>query len=282
MAAGGTLVKQQTFDVDKSTPVWLVNARKDIGVTEWTKTRHNPNPIVQHWVQQAMGNDELVDVTSDDHPWCAMYVGAKLVQAGYPSSHSGMARSYMRYGTAIDKHDDSQWKQGDIAVFWRGSSNDGVTGHVAFLLSWDARYVYILGGNQSDEVCIIKEPRAKILAVSRPRSFFSSKTALSSGGSAATGVAKAVVGVAVADGAANATSPHVASTPIDGLTIDPATLPKMPSPEDLQTAYDQAHPYLSMLAHVKPELMWTLTALSAGLALYAGWWRYKDWTKGRT
>ncbi len=282
MAAGGINVRKQSFDTDKSTPKWVTIAKGDIGTREAIGD-DKPNPIVQKWVQEAMGNTELVDVTSDDHPWCAHFVGAKLVESGYPSSRSGMARSYMRYGDPVDKGNTSQWKAGDIVVFWRGKSNDGVTGHVAFLLSWDATYVYVLGGNQGDKVSIMRNGRSKILAIRRPRSLLQLRTVQSTIGSVASQGAAKGVQTFVPDGTPDLiTAAHAdtLSSNISGISIDPSTAPQMPSPEDLQAAYDQAHPYMTMMQHIKPELIIVFTAISLGLAAYAGYRRYQDWKQG--
>lgn len=282
----GTVVKVQNFDASNSTPKWLASARKDLGIREWTGDIHTPNPVVQQYVCKAMHNEHLIDVT--DQPWCAYYIGAKLEDAGYPSSRSGMARSYLPYGVKIDKNDDTKWKAGDIVVFWRGTRNDGVTGHVAFLISWNASSVTVLGGNQGDMVSIIKCSRTKILGLSRPRSILLSRTAISSVGSAASTGANKAIGATVPDASSVATPAHAdtlsssfSSMPVDAHTLAPTTITdKLPSPDDLQAAYDQAHPYLSMLQSIKPELMIVLTLLSVGLAIYAGYYRWRDYKEG--
>jgi hypothetical protein len=47
-------------------------------------------------------------------------------------------------------------------VFWRGTK-DGSEGHVAFYISETQNFVYVLGGNQLDQVNISKISKAKLL-----------------------------------------------------------------------------------------------------------------------
>ena len=51
---------------------------------------------------------------------------------------------------------------GDIAVFWRGSK-EGQEGHVGLYISETPNFVYVLGGNQLDQVNISKISKAKLL-----------------------------------------------------------------------------------------------------------------------
>lgn len=258
MIAGATLVKRQTFDVDKTTPKWVVAARKDIGIQEWVMDgrRKVSNPVVQQFVCNAMGNTKLENVRT--LPWCAFWLGSKLVDAGYTSTKSGMARSYLRWGDKVDEDDDSKWKLGDIAVFWRGKHNDGITGHVAFLLAWDARYLYILGGNQGDKVSIIKYPRSKLLGIRRPKSLWTHKPVQAFTGSGATETAKAGLDKVIPDPIASA---H-AST--------------LPDPTVLNNHLDQVRGPLEQLATYKPWIMGVLSAISIALCFYGLYCYYRQ------
>lgn len=154
MASGGLAVKSQHWDTTKS-PKWIVNGVADIGRKETNDKEYLEENISRYC-------HSSIDVT--DVPWCAFWLGYIIEEVGTPSTKSGMARSYLKWGIAVSEAD---WKEGDIVVFWRGRRNDGVTGHVAFLLTWDDDYVYCLGGNQGDKVCIQKFERTKILGVRR-------------------------------------------------------------------------------------------------------------------
>lgn len=77
--------------------------------------------------------------------WCADFVNASLEKAGYSGTGSGMARSFLEWGNAVDP---SNLQEGDIAVFGRGGVNSGL-GHVGFVESYDpqAGTVRVLSGN---------------------------------------------------------------------------------------------------------------------------------------
>lgn len=190
MASGGQLIKQQTFTPPKDAPAYLVDALGDIGLQEWVlnaRGRKVSNPAVERYINKVEGHP----LSALETPWCAYFVGAKLEYHGIPSSKSGMARSYLKWGTQLDKNDDSAWKCGDIVIFWRGSPN-GSAGHIAFLLQWDETYVYVLGGNQGDKVTIQRFERSKIIGITRPASKWVTKITATGAGQAAIGTAVVV------------------------------------------------------------------------------------------
>ena len=199
MASGGELVKRQTFTPPKDAPAYLVDALGDIGLQEWVlngRGRKVSNPTVERYIDKVEGHP----LSAIDTPWCAYFIGAKLEYNGIACSKSGMARSYLKWGNQIDKHDDSKWKCGDIVIFWRGSPN-GSAGHVAFLLHWDETNVYVLGGNQGDKVTIQRFPRTKVIGIARPASKWFTKINVAGGSTALAGAAK------VAEEAAKAAPP---------------------------------------------------------------------------
>jgi uncharacterized protein (TIGR02594 family) len=75
-----------------------------------------------------------------------------LDEAGLPHTGSLLALSYAKYGQKLTKP-----MVGCIATKKR---NGG--GHVFFVVSFDAKYVYGLGGNQNDQVSIARFPRSVI------------------------------------------------------------------------------------------------------------------------
>lgn len=93
--------------------------------------------------------------------WCAAFMNSVLKKAGYRSTGSLMARSFLRYGKRTLNP-----KIGDIAVFTRGRSK--VTGHVGFYLGTvrikKRKYVKVLGGNQNKKVSIILLPYRRLLS----------------------------------------------------------------------------------------------------------------------
>ena len=94
--------------------------------------------------------------------WCADFVNATLNQAGMQGTGSGMARSFLNWGQAVD-----QPQRGDIAVFTRGDPN-GPFGHVGFFEGYNPDgSIRVLGGNQGDAVSIANYSADQLLGFRR-------------------------------------------------------------------------------------------------------------------
>lgn len=132
-------------------------AKDEVGIVEWKK---GSNPKVVQYYHDA-GHFEIVD---DAVPWCAAFVGAMLHRAGLKGTDSLAARSYLKWGTAVDI-DDAQ--EGDICIFERG--NSGWQGHVTFFVRQEKRSgrIVCLGGNQQDAVNLSRYSVTSLLGVRR-------------------------------------------------------------------------------------------------------------------
>lgn len=95
--------------------------------------------------------------------WCAAFVNAVLHKAGYGTTDSLMARSFLNYGQVARKPEE-----GDIVVLKRGRS--GATGHVGFFLGYDEtkQYVKVLGGNQGKMVTVAYYPVGRVIGYRKP------------------------------------------------------------------------------------------------------------------
>lgn len=121
-------------------PEWLKIAIKERDVEEFPGVPSNPR--IEDYLRSTTYN-----VTTDDQPWCAAFVGWCLEQAGVPSTKSARARSYLDWGISIAKP-----IHGCVVVLARGPDKE--KGHVGFFWSEDLDQVYVLGGNQSNKVCV--------------------------------------------------------------------------------------------------------------------------------
>ena len=119
----------------------------------------NANPIIAGMFAKS-GHGE---VKSDEISWCAAFVGACLFDAGIKGTNSLAARSYLKWGQAVDLKDA---QPGDVVVFWRGSP-DSWQGHVAFFESQTDKMIRVLGGNQNNSVSLAFYPKARLLGVRR-------------------------------------------------------------------------------------------------------------------
>lgn len=119
-------------------PVWLLEAEKYIGVKEVPGIEHEPK-ILAWWRAIKMGG-----IKDDETPYCAAFVGAMLEAAGYVSTRSGWAKSYLSWGVKLDKP-----VLGAIAVL----SRKGGGGHVGIVVGFDKLgRVLLLGANQKNSV----------------------------------------------------------------------------------------------------------------------------------
>lgn len=136
-------------------PSWLNIALQDLHITE--KPGENNNlKILEYFKENGHPN-----ILSDNVAWCAAFVGATLERAGYKSPKSLRARSYLKYGKVIKVA-----KFGSIAIFKRGK--DPAFGHVGFVVEETPKYLYILGGNQNDQVNITPYSKSKLLGLRWP------------------------------------------------------------------------------------------------------------------
>jgi uncharacterized protein (TIGR02594 family) len=86
----------------------------------------------------------------DEVPWCSAFVCWCLEQAGYVSTRSKAARSFLHFGNIL-----AAPRYGSIIVFSRASPKNINAAHVGFYAGpADAGRVWVLGGNQGDKVGI--------------------------------------------------------------------------------------------------------------------------------
>jgi uncharacterized protein (TIGR02594 family) len=99
----------------------------------------------------------------DQTYWCSAFVVWVMERAGYKSTNSAWARSWLDWGKEIDDRP----RRGAIAVFSRGVRS----GHVAFHLSHTDSTVRVLGGNQGDAVSIAEQDRSNLLGYRWPSDY---------------------------------------------------------------------------------------------------------------
>ena len=129
-------------------PEWVRAAVGEIGVKEIKGPRHNKR-VIEYMNATKWGKW----VRDDETPWCAGFVGWCMVEAGYIDDipdYSLGAKSWLRFGVSARKP-----VFGAIAVKSRKGG-----GHVGFVVGANPSRgtLYILGGNQSDAVCVKEYP----------------------------------------------------------------------------------------------------------------------------
>ena len=126
---------------------WLDIALTQVGQKEVRGKAAN-TAIIEKFAK--VGHDEI---DSDEVAWCAVNVGACLVDAGYtipPREVNMMARSYLNYGTKLDAP-----RPGCICVMPRGKPPFG---HVGIVKDVDlvAGTMTLVEGNTSNQVKIVE------------------------------------------------------------------------------------------------------------------------------
>ena len=130
--------------------------KAEVGTVEWA---NGNNPKVVAYFKDS-GNPGVMD---DETAWCAAFVGAMLRRAGVKSTGALNARSYLDWGTPVDRKNALP---GDVVIFKRGSSS--WQGHVAFFVKDRGALIDVLGGNQSNAVNVKGYQAAALLGIRRP------------------------------------------------------------------------------------------------------------------
>lgn len=101
---------------------------------------------------------------ADEIPWCGLFVahciGSQLTQEPLPDGPLG-ARNWRRFGNAVTP------QPGAVLVFWR-EKVDGFKGHVGFYVAEDDTHFHLLGGNQSNKVCVQRIEKKRLLEARWP------------------------------------------------------------------------------------------------------------------
>ena len=100
-------------------------------------------------------------VKDDETAWCSAFVNWVCKKANLEYSGALNARSWLNIGCEV-----ANPEIGDLVVFWRGDPN-GWQGHVAFFIREAKNHIYVLGGNQNNQVKISAYPKSRLLKYRR-------------------------------------------------------------------------------------------------------------------
>ncbi|WP_299519819.1 TIGR02594 family protein [Winogradskyella sp.] len=131
----------------------LINkALSEYGVKEIVGSKDNRR-ILKYFNDLGFDGEKLKDETA----WCSAFANWVAKTSGYEYSGKLNARSWLSIGESVVNPE-----VGDIVVFWRESPLSW-KGHVAFFIKATKGYVYVLGGNQGNKVCIKAYPKNRVL-----------------------------------------------------------------------------------------------------------------------
>ena len=103
------------------------------------------NPEVLKYFQD-LGFD--ASALKDETAWCSAFANWVARRSGLDYSKLLTARSWLEVGCGVEEPEI-----GDIVVLWRVSKTSW-KGHVGFYVNHDEHNVYVLGGNQGNQVCV--------------------------------------------------------------------------------------------------------------------------------
>jgi uncharacterized protein (TIGR02594 family) len=96
-------------------------------------------------------------VKNDETAWCSAFANWVALKSGCKTSGKLNARSWLEVGSKTESP-----KIGDIVVFWRESKTSW-KGHVGFFIKETDKHIYVLGGNQNNEVNITPYRKDRLL-----------------------------------------------------------------------------------------------------------------------
>lgn len=137
-------------------PPWYEIALNEVGVKETPGDQHTARILDYH---QAT----TLKADRDEVPWCSSFVCWVMEQAGYISTRSAAARSWLQWGEVIESP-----SIGAIAVFARGTNP--AAGHVGFWAGPGkaATHCRLLSGNINDGVAVDDYPLRRLLGYRWP------------------------------------------------------------------------------------------------------------------
>ncbi|WP_431166327.1 TIGR02594 family protein [Tenacibaculum halocynthiae] len=134
----------------------IEKALSQYGIREIKGIRDNPK-VLRYFNELGYDGYKLKDETA----WCSAFANWVCKKVGVDYSGKLNARSWLGVGKPVEIP-----KQGDIVVLWRESPNSW-KGHVGFYIRQTKNYVYVLGGNQNDQVNIQAYPKKRLLQFRR-------------------------------------------------------------------------------------------------------------------
>lgn len=144
-------------NLKKITPPRLVREAMALNGTIETPGAAN-NPIILNWAKETNTSADNW-YNADSIPWCGLFMAVVAQRAEWPIVAEPLrALSWATFGKKVDKA-----VLGDVLTFKRKGG-----GHVGIYVGETADSFYVLGGNQSDKVCITRIAKNRLFSINRP------------------------------------------------------------------------------------------------------------------
>ncbi len=135
---------------------WMRAAYKELKKNVREQGRQSPNArILAYLNTTTLGRRAR---STDKTHWCAAFVNWCFRKASCKTPNSARALSWRRWGAPLNEP-----IFGCLAVFRREKG-----GHVGFVVGIEKRHLVILGGNQSDSICIRRYPKRRLVSLRWP------------------------------------------------------------------------------------------------------------------
>lgn len=141
--------------IKAATTPWMNAAVGEFGVRRFPVGQINPRIVEYNSYTNLRGYDDKIS-------WCSSFVNWCLAQFGIAGTGSALARSWLEWGSALESP-----LVGCIAVLSRDDPNSW-KGHVGFFLRIEEDLIFLLGGNQLEEVRVHCYPVTSVLSYRWP------------------------------------------------------------------------------------------------------------------
>lgn len=139
-------------------------AQRFIGIRELSGDKNHP--LIVWWLS-------LCDLKEqpDETPWCSAFMNGMAWDCEKPRTRSAAARSWLELGRV--KTLEEAEAVDDVVILKttaEGPGADvtrGAPGHVGLFARIEGERVWLLGGNQDDEVRLSSFPRARVIGIRR-------------------------------------------------------------------------------------------------------------------
>jgi uncharacterized protein (TIGR02594 family) len=145
---------------NNGSPFMIAEALKLYGIHEGLGVADNPQ--ILQWAVEA----GVSGYVHDAEPWCGLFMAIVAKRAGKLAPAKPLwALNWTQFGEASPVP-----SLGDVLVFERETPDHHPAGHVGLYVgqSYTAKFFHVLGGNESDQVNIVREPAERLRAVRRP------------------------------------------------------------------------------------------------------------------
>ena len=127
-------------------------AMSQYGIAEWTGIEHNPE-VMKYF--HDIGHERVKD---DETAWCAAFMNWCAKVSGYIGTGQLTAKSFLKVGTEVLIGPT----QGDVVILHNGDI-ESWQGHVGLFVYKDDHFVWVLGGNQGNQINIARYPLSRVL-----------------------------------------------------------------------------------------------------------------------